>query len=152
MLKKVLVFFDKLEDKVRKWLSPRPLTYALIGGTGVVLFWRGIWHTTDFIMGSYFATSLSYQGINSNMLVWWDGPLSMAIGLMLLLITGIFTSIFIGNEIIISGIKGEKKTVDKTEMEIRSETESVNYIKKEIETISSRLKKIEAELSRPRQN
>jgi len=32
MLEKILLFFDKLEDKTRRWLSHRPLLYALIGG------------------------------------------------------------------------------------------------------------------------
>jgi hypothetical protein len=42
--------------------------------------------------------------------------------------------------------------VEKTEIEIRSETEAVNDIKREIKIISSRLEKIETELSRPRQD
>lgn len=146
MLGKISVFFDKLEDRVRKWLSHRPLLYAFIGGIGVVLFWRGIWHTMDFIMEYYFSASLANQSINSNLLIWWDGPLSVAIGLTMLLVTGIFISGFIGNEIIISGIKGEKKIVEKTELEIQSETEFVNDIKKEIITISGRLEKIEQNL------
>lgn len=143
MFLKIILFFDKLEDRARRWLSHHPLLYAFIGGAGVVIFWRGIWHTTDFIMEFYFSVPLANQSIDNVVPIWWDGPLSILIGLAVLLLTGIFISSFIGNEIIISGIKGEKKIAEKTEYEIQSETESINFIKKELETISCRLKKIE---------
>lgn len=146
MLKKILAFFDKFEDKVRRWFSRRPLLYAFIGGTGVILFWRGIWHTMDFIMEYFWSAPLINQSIDLKMLIWWDGPLSIIIGMLILLVTGIFTSSFIGNEIIISGIKGEKKMVEKTELEMQSETESLNDIRKEIEAISNRLERIENKL------
>jgi MFS superfamily sulfate permease-like transporter len=146
MLKKILAFFDKLEDKVRRWLSPRPLVYAFVGGIGVVLFWRGIWYTADYFLGAHFISPL--LGITESKLsFWWDGPLSLAIGLAILLAVGIFTSVFIGNEIIISGIKGEKKVIEKTELELQSEAESVNEIKREIKIIASRLEKIEKSIS-----
>jgi hypothetical protein len=97
----------------------------------------------DFIMEYYLAVPSSDGSIDIQALVWWDGPLSVAVGLTILLLTGIFTSSFIGNEIIISGIKGEKKMVDKTESEMRSETESMKDVKKEIRKISNRLEKME---------
>lgn len=147
MFKKIIVFFDKFEDGIRKWLSHHPLLYAFIGGTGVVIFWRGIWHTMDFIMEFYFSVPLANQSIDGVIPIWWDGPLSIAIGLVMLLATGIFVSSFIGNEIIISGIKGEKKMVEKTELEMQSETESVKDIKREIKIISGRLEKIEIKLN-----
>lgn len=140
MLKVILDFFDKLEDKVRKWLSMFPLLYAFIGGTGVIIFWRGIWHSMDYAM-EYFTTVNKSGDIGA--LIWWDGPLSVFIGLVILITTGIFTSSFIGNEIIISGIKGEKKMVDKTEAEVRNETESMKGIEKQIKMISNRIGKIE---------
>lgn len=145
-MKEVLMFFDKFEDRVRRWLSHHPLLYAFIGGTGVVIFWRGIWHTMDFIMEYCFTVPSINQSMDIKTLVWWDGPLSIAIGMTILLAIGIFTSSFIGNEIIISGIKGEKKMVEKNELELQSETESVNDIKKEIKVISNRLEKIEQNL------
>lgn len=152
MFKKIFFFFDKLEDGVRKWLSHHPLLYAFIGGTGVVIFWRGIWHSADFIMEFYFSVSLANQSIDSTIPIWWDGPLSIVIGLVMLLATGIFVSSFIGNEIIISGIRGEKKMVEKTEMEMQSETESVKDIKREIKAVSGRLEKIEIKLDRRDKN
>lgn len=145
MFNGILNFFDKLEDGVRKWLSGYPLLYAFIGGTGVIIFWRGIWHLMDYLM-EYFTTVNKSSDIGT--LIWWDGPLSIVIGLVILLITGIFTSSFIGNEIIISGIKGEKKMVDKTESEVRDETESMKGMEKQIKTISSRLGKIEKSINK----
>lgn len=146
-VEKVSIFFDKLEDKVRGWLSLRPLLYAFVGGAGVVIFWRGIWHLMDFITEYYSSLPLIRQSTEMSTLLWWDGPVSILIGLLILLLTGIFTSSFIGNEIIISGIRGEKKMVDKTESEVRIETESMNGIKKEIKVISNRLSKMEKSLN-----
>ncbi|EKE19909.1 MAG: hypothetical protein ACD_8C00087G0009 [uncultured bacterium] len=137
----IIIFFDKFEDGIRGWLSRRPILYAFIGGSGVIIFWRGIWHWMDFAV-EYFSngyvldTSVSLGG-----LIWWDGPLSIVIGLLILLLTGIFTSSFIGNEIIISGIRGEKKTVDKTEVEIRAEAESLRDIKKDLRKIIKTMNK-----------
>ena len=47
LTRKIVRFFDKLEDKIRGRLSHHPIFYALVGGIGVVLFWRGVWHTAD---------------------------------------------------------------------------------------------------------
>ena len=52
--------------------------------------------------------------------LWWDGPLSVLIGAVVLLMSGVFVSNFIGNEIIISGLRGEKKLAERTEKEVKS--------------------------------
>ena len=60
MPKKVLNFFDKLEDKTRAGLSRVPFLYALLGGIGVVLFWRGVWHIADdFSLNSFISLSIN---------------------------------------------------------------------------------------------
>ena len=93
MMKKIIKFFDKLEDWVRGKLSHYPILYALIGGVGIVLFWRGVWHVADEMsLGS------------------WT---SIIISLILLLMTGLFVSFFIGHYIIFSGLKQEKKIEEK---------------------------------------
>lgn len=61
--------------------------------------------------------------------------------------TGVFISSFIGNEIIISGIKGEKKMVEKTELEIQNDAGFISDIKKEVGIISNRLEKIEKKIN-----
>ena len=126
MTKRILKFFDKLEDKTRTWLSRTPLLYALIGGIGVVLFWRGVWHMAD----------------NANLSAW----LSTLIGGVILLITGVFVSAFIGNRLIISGLSGEKKLAEMTEEEITNEQVEIKKIKETIEKVEKEMEKIESEI------
>lgn len=146
-MKTIYKFFDKLEDKIRGKLSHYPILYAFLGGIGVVIFWRGIWHTTDLFTEIIF----SYQQntpIDIGSLPWWDGPLSIVIGSILLLSTGLFVLGFIGNEVIISGLKGEKRLAEKTEEEIKKETSVISEIKKEIGVLSHRLDDIEKDIDK----
>lgn len=113
MIKKILTFFDRLEDHVRGTLSNYPILYASIVSVGMILFWRGIWHTAD----NFFIS----------------GPLSIFIGITILLITGIFVSGFIGNRILLTGIKNEKKLTEKTKKEIERDMQKENKSFKEIE-------------------
>ncbi len=123
----IIKFFDKLEDKVRGFLSHYPIIYAFIAGIGIVLFWRGVWHTTDDLMIGQF-----------NFI---DGPLSFLLGSLILLITGVFVSNFIGNEIIISGLKREKKTSEKTEQEISEEKNIICDIRRDLDELKERMEK-----------
>jgi len=97
-LQSIRRFFDKLEDKVRGRLSHIPIVYAIIGGAAHVLFWRGVWHLADD------------YGLSS-----WG---SIIIGTLVLLGTGLIVASFIGDSIIISGIKHGKKVTEKTEKEV----------------------------------
>ena len=142
-------FFDKLEDKVRGKLSHWPILYAFLGGVGIVVFWRGVWHTADYMMESIYFTRenpLAYTTIDLGGLPWWDGPLSIMVGTALLLVSGTFVSSFIGNEIIISGLRGEKKLAEKTEAEVKTETGAIGEVRREVMTISEKLDKIEKKL------
>ncbi len=143
LYKKIYNFGDKLEDKTRVKLSHYPITYAFIGGTGVILFWRGIWHTADYLMELFFVVSDNVTTTSLLRLPWWDGPLSIAVGAILLLVVGLFVTSFIGNEIIISGLKKEKKIVEKTEDEIESEMSESRKLEEEIHEIENRTKRIE---------
>lgn len=98
-LKKIIHFLDKLEDKVRAVLSRHPVLYAMVGSVGVVLLWRGIWGLAD------------EYGMSSGT--------SIIIGTIILLVTGLFVSFFVGEQIIISGINEEKRIDEATEEEIR---------------------------------
>ncbi|HXK38733.1 MAG TPA: hypothetical protein VJ043_01435 [Candidatus Paceibacterota bacterium] len=106
----VIKFFDRLEDKVRGGLSHYPITYAIIGGVGVVLFWRGVWHTADLFQ-------------------FMTGPVSAIIGAIMLLISGLFVSFFIGDNIMIAGLKREKKLAEKTELGIETEKEELDDVR-----------------------
>lgn len=107
---KFIKFFDKLEDKARGVLSRAPIVYGIIGGTAIVIFWRGVWHTADMLeqSGGIFA-------------VLFGAPVSMVLSAIALLLTGLFVSFFIGDRIILSGLTHEKKLEEKTENEVRAE-------------------------------
>lgn len=116
MLKKVIKFFDHLEDKVRSRLSRHPILYTIIGGVAIVLFWKGVWETAELFPFLF-------------------GPVSIIVSVIILLITGLFVSFFIGDRIILSGIKKEKKLVEKTESEIETEEEVLDEIQEDVARI-----------------
>ena len=128
IFKSIFKFFDKIEDKVRGRLSKHPIIYALIGSIGIVLVWRGVWMIADDLGMS--------------------GTLSFVLGVAVLLIIGLFVSFFVGEQIIISGIKSEKRTDEKTVEEIKYEAislfkieEDINVIKSQIADVSEQIKK-----------
>lgn len=141
-------FFDKLEDKVRVFLSHYPLAYAFVAGVGLVLFWRGVWHTADGIAeliwrnGAHTSIDL---GLASP---FWDGPVTLVIGSVILLLCGVFVSELLGKEIIISGLRGERRLAQKTESEVRSETGVVGDILQEVHAIAHRLDELEKKLEK----
>lgn len=98
---KIIKFFDRLEDRARNMLSHYPMIYAIIGGVAVVLFWRGVWDLADMIHLSPL--------------------LSLVVSVIIMMMTGLFVSFFIGDRIILSGLKREKKVAEKTEEEIKQE-------------------------------
>ncbi len=116
MFKKVFRFFDKLEDWVRANLSRHPILYALVGAVGIVLVWKGVWETAEFFPILH-------------------GPASVILGVFILLITGLLVSFFIGDSIIISGFKREKKLAEKTEREVLLEKEVMQNISEKLEHI-----------------
>lgn len=124
-MNKILSFFDKLEDKIRFKLSRHPAVYAFIGGIGIVLFWRGVWHTADILQGrGGFWGWFFYE------------PVNLFISVLILLASGLFVSFFVGDVILISGIKKEKKIIDKTETELETESEMLNQIRNELKALS----------------
>ncbi len=128
MVKKILKFFDKLEDKTRARLSHSPLLYAFLGAIGVVLFWRGVWHIADEI------------NLNS--------VLSTIIGAIILLLTGVFVSSFIGNRLIISGLIGEKKLAEKTEEEIETEEGQIKKLQNTLNRVEEKIDTLESEMDK----
>jgi len=123
---RIIHFFDKLEDRVREALSRKPILYTFIGAFSIVLFWRGVWMTADSIP-------------------FLNGPISIAISVSILLVTGLFVSFFVGDVIILSGVKKEKKIIEKTELEIEQDEITLRAIKNEIDGIkrdTDKVKKI----------
>ncbi len=144
-MQRMLNFFDRLEDRIRGRLSHYPILYAVVGGVGIVLFWRGVWLTADYFFETLAA---SRDAVGSTIttapsIPWWDGPTSFLIGLTILLATGVFVSNFIGNEIIITGLRGEKKLTEKTEQEERFEVGAIGEIRTELRKMADQLDDVE---------
>ena len=119
-MKRILRFFDKLEDKIRAVFSRHSIIYAFIGGTAIVLFWRGVWMVADTIP---FLT----------------GPVSIFVSVAILLAMGLFVSFFIGDNIIISGLKKEKRLDEKVASEVKTELDMLNDIQKRLDDIEKKL-------------
>ena len=133
MIKKVLKFFDKGEDRIRHALSKHPILYAIIGGFSVVIFWRGVWDMMDMLYISY--------GF------WFLHPVgAMIISVIVMLATGTFISFFIGEQIILSGLKEEKRIDQKTEQDIELEDYKIKHMVEEIGEIRKDIAKIKAAL------
>lgn len=127
MIHHLIKALDHLEDHVRQYLSKRPLVYALIAGVGVVLFWRGVWDLAGLIIG---------PGV------------SLLISVVIMLTTGTFVSFFIGDHIIISGMKAEKRVDEKTEQEIRKEEGELSHIDQDIELLKGQVADIKRIIER----
>lgn len=124
MIRFIFNYFDKLEDKVRAHLSKHPILYTMIGGVAIVLFWRGVWHTADILQA------------RGGVLGWiFYEPVNLLIVLGILLLTGLFVSYFIGDTILLSGLKKQKKVTDKTERDIQEEETQLESIKNTIKEI-----------------
>ena len=127
----IVNFFDRLEDRVRSRLSHRSIFYALIGGTMVILFWRGIWHTADIIM----AGDVWMKDINGFWQIFFYEPITLIWTSIVLLMTGLFVSSFIGERIVISGLKKEKKITDRTEDEVEEEEGEIKRLSKKVDLL-----------------
>jgi hypothetical protein len=137
-MKKIIHFFDKIEDRVRGELSLYPIIYAFIGGVCVVLFWRGVWHTADILMqqGGVWA------------IVFYE-PYTVVWTTAVMLLTGLFVSFFIGERIVISGLKHDKKIFEKTAAEVAEEEGEIvgaimhiKVIEKELEELKNKIDQI----------
>ena len=130
----MIKFFDKLEDSVRQNLSRFPITYSIIGGVMVVLFWRAIWETADILMN-----------VNPALNLFFYAPTQIIFSTIALLITGLMVSTFIGDRIILSGLRHEKKMEEKTEEIVKEEAITLAHIRNEIRELREDIKKLKRE-------
>jgi hypothetical protein len=127
-LKKLIHFFDKLEDRIRGKLSHYPIVYALIGGIGVVLFWRGVWHTADDL------------NVNST--------ISLVAGSVILLMTGVSVSAFIGKKLIISGLTKEEKLTEEEKREIQTEETQIKNLQNSLKKLEEKIDHIDEDIEK----
>ncbi len=136
----MLPLFTKIEARIRRWFSHRPIFYGFSAGVGIVLFWRGVWHTMDMIMMHVanwrYGSSTDLSGY-----LWWDGPLSLLLGFLILLFTGVYVSSLIGNEVILSGLRGEKQLTEMTERELKTEAGAIAKLQKTLNEIQDHINK-----------
>lgn len=137
MFNSINIYFDKLEDKVRAKLSHRSILYAFIGGLSTVLFWRGTWHTADTLMEK--------GGIWS--IIFYE-PFTLVWTSIILLMTGLFVSNFIGERVIISGLKNEKKITERTENEVRKDELKTEELIMKVEALSKSIEEIKDAISK----
>ena len=126
----VVKYFDKLEDKVRIRISRYPITFALIGGFAIVEFWRGIWQMTDFLLLRYFG--LPMEGF-------WSNMISIVVGTVIILITGLYVSLFISDEVLVSGIKKDRKEFEKAIEKMQNEESQIISQVADIKTTSKNI-------------
>ncbi len=122
--KKLFKYFDQLEDRVRAKLSKYPIFYAVCAGVAVVMFWRGVWHTSDILEG---------QGGVLGFL--FSAPVTIVTSMILLLFIGVFVSAFVGDLLVLSGIKKEEKIADKTEGEVKKETGEIENVEQVVDDL-----------------
>ncbi len=135
----------RIFTRLHIYLSHHSFLYALIVGIAIVLFWRGVWHTVDLLhlyISHYHATA----SIDFSEHPWWDGPLSFVVGCIVLYISRAFVSSFIGNELILSGLRTEKKITRQTDSDLKTEVTAISEIKEEIETITRKLGDLESQI------
>src|ERR1035437_3658562 len=126
MLINIVRFFSRLEYIIRGKLSHYPILYAVIGGVGVILFWRGVWHGADDFNISSIASTV--------------------VGAVILLITGVFVSAFIGSRLIISGLVGEKKLTEKEGGEIETEETQLKNLQNTLKRVEEKLSHIDGDI------
>jgi len=125
-MNKIVRFFDKLEDRIRGFLSHYPMLYAMVGGVAVVLFWRGVWELADDFEISAF----------------W----SLFVSVLIMMGTGVFVSFFIRDRIILTGLKREKKLAEKTEDEVKEEEMLLVNLSRRLENIEKSIDLIKQKL------
>ncbi len=124
MFRKTLTSFRHFESHIRGFLSRNPILYASVAGIGIILVWRGVWHTADQFPS-------------------FTGPISFAVGFVILVFTGAFVSSFVGKRVIMDGLRGENNLSEKTGRVIEGEISEENI---EMRDIRKTLSHIEEEL------
>jgi hypothetical protein len=111
---------QRIEQHVRSFLRRTPILYALVGGIGVVLFWKGVWEMVAAVPI-------------------FDGPVSAVLGAVILTVSGLLVSVFIGDKIITADVESEKRLAERTEGELKVEETTLRHIQDELKHIENDL-------------
>ena len=131
LIRKIIDFFDKLEDVIRATLSQFPILYTFIGGFSIVLFWRGVWKVADelFLQMTFIPP-------------WLDGIITVVFSVTVFLATGLFVSFFITDRIILTGLTHEKKLAEKEAKEIETDSQLLHQIMQKLHHIEAQQKEL----------
>lgn len=129
-------FFDTFEDRTRSWLSRRPKLYAFIAGAAIVILWRAIWHMADILEsnGGFIGFLFTPQ-------------VTLVTSTIVLLGSGLFVSFFVGDAIIMSGLRKEKKFVDNAQGEMEKEEKELHHMEQVLEKIETEVEHLHIEHS-----
>lgn len=122
---------------MRAKLAHYPIAYSLIAATAIVIFWRSVWGIADYGISND-GHGLSYV-------------YSLIVSTIVLLLTGLFTSFFVGDTILISGLKKEKKLIEKTEDEVDREGSVLKRLQSNVSREESILLEVQKELKELRE-
>lgn len=94
-------------------------------------FWRGVWHLTDWVS----------EKMNYDPYGWESSLFSIVVSSVLLLITGLYVSLFLSDEsIILSGKRGEaKKIFEKTAEEIQTEEKQIIRLENKVDALKTEI-------------
>jgi hypothetical protein len=124
MGKSVISILRQAGRQYRVWLAHRPILYALVGAVGIVLVWKGVDETA-----SYFPIL--------------NGPVSLIIGVVILIGAGLLVPFFAGESIVLSGMEQEEKMVRKVETEEHTEGIALPTIMAELKTIEKDVEQLQ---------
>ena len=77
--------------------------------------------------------------MTADMFYFLTGPVSVIISIIILLMSGVFVSYFVGDMIIISGLTKEKKIIDKNTEEILKEQKTMNRIEDKLDDLEKKV-------------
>jgi hypothetical protein len=122
-------------------LQRHPLLYAFVGGVGVILFWRGVWHLMDFFALVFLSSNDRMTTIDWSSGV--DSCVSLVLGAFLLLSTGLFVSEFLSGHVLMKDVKKEEELTKKTEEGVEKESSELPFIEKDLRHIEAEIKDLE---------
>lgn len=121
--------FLKIENKARAYFERLPFLHAFLAGVGMILFWRGVWEVADRV------------GIHYG----W----SILLGVLILIVIGLFVHTFVGNAIIIKNAEREKLLEQKTKADVEKiqkeeelEEITLEHLAKKLESIESKIENL----------